>query len=113
MVLTVRAVLAPPALQAESVPVSVTGVVAEGVVAEAAVGGAVLAVVELAADHVVGEPELALVPRVDVLGPLVVNGQLAARGQAADEVVLVLWRKRGDGGLMRVCQMKLFLFDNK
>lgn len=53
-------------------------------------GGAGLAVVELVAHHVVRVVELAVVTKVHVLRPLLADGQLAARGQAADQVVLVL-----------------------
>lgn len=93
--LTLSAVLAPPALQALAVPLVVAGEVSEGVVAGPAVGGARLAVVELVAHHVVGVTQLALVAKVHVLGPFLTHGQPAAGRQPADEVVLVLWVKRG------------------
>lgn len=93
--LTISAVLAPPALLAAAAPVVVAGVVAEGVVAGPAVGGAGLAVVVLVAHHVVGVAQLALVAEVHVLGPFLTDGQPAAGGQPADEVVLVLWRNEG------------------
>lgn len=89
--LTVRAVLPRPAVLAAPVALAVAGVVAEGVVAGPAVGGASLAVVVLAADHVVRVAQLALVAEVDVLGPVLPHGQSAAGRQATDEVVLVLW----------------------
>lgn len=54
------------------------------------VGGARLAVVELVAHHVVRVAQLAVVADVHVLRPLLAHGQLAAGGQAADQVVLVL-----------------------
>lgn len=70
----------------------VAAVVAQAVVAGLAEGGADLAVVVLVADHVVGVAQLALVAGVDVLGPFL-SRQLEVGGEAADHVVLVLWRK--------------------
>lgn len=96
--LTVRAVLAPPALQAAAAPVVIAGVVAKGVVAGPAVGGAGLTVVVLSAHYVVGVTQLALVAKVHVLGPLLPDGQPAAGRQPADEVVLVLWVNEGGDG---------------
>lgn len=88
--LTVGAVLAAPALLADPPPVSVAAEVAKGVVAGSAVGGARLPVVELVAHHVVGVAQLALVAQVHILRPVWAHAQLAACGQTADQVVLVL-----------------------
>lgn len=88
--LTDGAVLAAPSVQAAAAPPLVAGVVAEGVVARPAVGGARLSVVVLVAQHVVRVAELALVPKVHVLGPLISDGEPAPRRQAADQIVLVL-----------------------
>lgn len=83
---------------AHAVPLVVTVVVAERVVAGPAVGGAGLAVVELIAHHVIRVAELALIAKVHVLGPVLPDGQPAARRQPADQVVLVLWTGHdGDG----------------
>jgi len=92
--LTVRAVLALPALQAVTFPLAVAVVVAEGVVAGPAVAGAGLSVVVLAAHHVVGVTQLALVAKVHVLGPFIPNCQLPAGRHPTDEVVLVLWMNK-------------------
>lgn len=97
-VLTVRAVITRPALQAVAVPIIVAGVVAEGVVARPAVGGAGLSVVVLVAHNMVGVAELALVAKVHVLGPFLPYVQPAAGRQPAYEVVLVLWMNEGGGG---------------
>lgn len=88
--LTLGAVLAAPALLTDPPPIGVAAEVSEGVVAGPTVGGARLAVVELVAHHVVGVAQLALVAIVHVLRPVGAHGQLAARGQPADQVVLVL-----------------------
>lgn len=88
--LTDRAVLARPALHALAVAVGVAGVVTQVEVPGPAEGGAGLAVVVLAAHHVVGEAQLALVAKVDVLRPVLAHRQLAVRRQPADQVVLVL-----------------------
>lgn len=93
--LTVGAVLAAPALLADFAALLVTAEVPQLVVPGAAVGGARLAVVELVAHHVVGVAQLAVVGGVHVLRPRLAHGQLAAGGQAADQVALVLWGDKG------------------
>lgn len=93
--LTIRAVLAAPALQALAVPLGVAGEVSEGVVPGPAVGAAGLPVVVLVADHTVGVTELALVPNVHILGPFLSDGQPASGRQSVHKVVLLLWVNKG------------------
>lgn len=88
--LTLRAVVSPPALQAEPVALLVAGVVAQRVVPGAAVVGAALPEVELVAEDVVGITQLALLAKVHVLRPVLADGQSPLGGQTADEVVLVV-----------------------
>lgn len=89
--LTDRAVLATPALQAVTVPFDVAGEVSKSVVTGSAVGGTGFAMVVLVAYHTVGVTQLALVPKVLILGPFLSDGQPVSGRQSADEVVLVLW----------------------
>lgn len=96
--LTVGAVLAAPALLTDFVALAVTAEVPQLVVPGPAVGGARLAVVELVAHHVVGVAQLAVVANVHVLRPRRTHGQLAAGGQPAEQVVLVLWGDKGATG---------------
>lgn len=83
------AVIAAPALLTDPFPIAVAAEVSERVVAGSAVVGTRLAVVELVAHHVIGVAQLALVAKVHVLRPVLADGQRAACGQAADQVVLV------------------------
>lgn len=72
------------------VPLHVTGVVAQSVVAGSAVFGAAVAKVVLVTECVVGVAQLALLPEVDVLRPVLAYGQSSSGSQAADQVVLVV-----------------------
>lgn len=95
--LTLNAVFSLPALQAVALPVIVAGEVSPGVVSGPAVGGAGLSVVVLITHDVVGVAQLALVAKVNVLGPFLPHRQLAAGRQPADEVVLVPWMNEQRG----------------
>lgn len=77
--LTVRTVLARPAFHALAVALGIAGPVAQSKVPGLAVGGAGLAVVVLLTHHVVGEAQLALVAKVDILRPVLAHRQRAAR----------------------------------
>lgn len=72
------------------VPLLVTSVVAQSVVAGSAVLGAAIAKVVLVTEYVVGVAQLALLSEVDVLRPVLADGQSSSGCQAADKVVLVV-----------------------
>ncbi len=91
LTLTIRAVLAAPALLTAAVPFVVASPVAKGVIAGPAEGGAELAMIVFITHHVVRVAQLALVAEVHILGPIMPHSQPAAGRQPADEVVLALW----------------------
>lgn len=90
VVLTLGAVVSLPALQTDAVPLLVAGVVAQRVVPGPAVVRAAVSEVEVVAEDVEGVAQLALLPEVHVLGPVLADGQPPARGQAAHQVVVVV-----------------------
>lgn len=90
LVLTLRAVVSLPALQAEAVALLVAGVVAQGVVPWSAVVRASFPKVVLVAEDVVGVTQLALLPKVHVLGPVLPDGESPLGRQTTHEVVLVV-----------------------
>ena len=88
--LTFRAVVSLPAVQADAVSLLVAGVVSQRVVPRPAVVSAAVSEVILVTEDVVRVPELALLPKVHVLGPVLPDGQPPPGGQAAHQVVLVV-----------------------
>lgn len=73
--LTLRAVASLPALQTDAVALLIAGVVAQRVVSRPAVVCAAVAEVVLVAEDVVGVAQLALLPKMHVLGPVLSDGK--------------------------------------
>lgn len=95
LILTLRAVVSLPALQAYAVSLLVAGVVAQCVVPRSAVVSAAVSKVVVVAEDVVGVPQLALLAKVHVLGPVLTDGKSPPGRQTAHEVVLVVCREKG------------------
>lgn len=88
--LTLRTVVPLPAVQADADALLVAGVVPQRVVPRPAVVRAAVSKVELVTEDVVGVAQLALLPEVHILGPVLADGQPPPGRQTAHEVVLIV-----------------------
>lgn len=88
--LTFCAIFAFPSRQANSAPSGVTVVVAERIIPWAAEIRAFLAVVEFIAHDAIRKVQLALLPEMHVLGPVLADSESPFGGQTADHVVDIL-----------------------
>lgn len=93
--LTLRAVVSLPALQADAVALLVAGVVAQRVVPRPAVVSAAVSKIIFITEDVVGIAQLALLAKVHILGPVLADGKSPPGRQTTHKVVLVVCREKG------------------
>lgn len=83
------AILALPASQAEAPSFIVTDVMAKGVISRTAVIRTAVAIIMLITGDMIGVAQFTLLAQVNVLRPVLPNGQAPASGQSTDEIVRI------------------------